>query len=136
GREGACMQFDIEIAGTRAGEYGEAMLRAFRLRRERGNGGFRRLAARGRAGHVELRAASRIVARLRDLEGFALIVEVGLRDLQTTLRAAQLEVIARGFGHHAHLRVAQSRFGRLRIGTRRLNGTADMAEEVDLPRRV
>ncbi len=89
--------------------------------------------ASGGARDIELATASEIETDAREVERFALKVEIRARDPQALLRAAQVEVAARDLGRDEHLRVAQVGFGRRGVGGRGLCTAAHAAEQVELP---
>ena len=64
------------------------------------------------------------------------IFDVVLGDLELSLRAAQLDVVARRFRQHGDQRAAPLILGQLHLRVRRLDLPAHLAPEVELPGRV
>ena len=59
--------------------------------------------------------------------------EIFLRDLDTPLRPAQIDVVARHFGEEGQRHIGAILGNRLIVGARRLDGTANAAKDIDLP---
>ena len=99
-------------------------------RDERRDARFGRGEPRRGARDVELAAAAEVEPHAREAQGLALRVAVRARDDETLLRAAQVEISARDFRGHEHLRVAQIRFGGLGVGGGRLDAAPHAPEQV------
>ena len=102
---------------------------------QRRNARFGRREPRGRARDVELAAAAEVEPHAREAQRLALRVEIRARDREPLLSAAQVEVRARDLGRDEHLRVAQIRFRRLRVGARGLRAAPHAPEQIELPER-
>src|SRR5204863_3673103 len=85
---------------------------------------------------IEGAAATRVETLLRQVEGVLLVLGVAAGDLQLLLRSAQLEVGARQLRRQRDLYVAQIFLRRAHQRPPRLDGMADSAEHIQIPRCV
>ena len=88
------------------------------------------------ARRVELGAAAGVETHLRQIERRLLVGHVAARDIELLLLAAQLEVGARDFRRHDHLRVALRGFDGAELRVAGFEAAAHAAEEIELPERV
>ncbi len=130
------MQLLIQCARSLAQQNCQSVARLFLGRLERWNRGLSRLQARTAALHVELRAAARLIEELREVERLMLGAQVLPRHRETLLGASQFEIITRHLRSDGNLRVLIVCPLSPQVSPGGLDRTADMTEEIDLPRRV
>ena len=100
---------------------------------QRRNAGERRLELRFGARAVELGAAARIQARLREAERLSLVFGIADSHIQLFLQAAQHEVVSRDFGGDRDLRITQLRDGYLLVRARCFAAATHAPEKIQFP---
>jgi hypothetical protein len=127
------LQFGVERRRLLAAQHGDAVTGADQRRFQRRYVGRRRPDQRPRAFAVERRAASDVEPGVDQLERLVLRLQRGDGHPQLLLQAAQVEVVARHFRRHAHLRRPNTGRAGQHVGLGRAPGVAQAAEQVDLP---
>jgi len=129
-------QRGLQCSGRLPGEHGQRMLLKPHCALERRDLRRGLLAFGARLLDVHRRGKPGLHAPACELQRFVLQRQVGARDRQPRLLAAQVDVGERDLGGQRHLHVGQFGLCGTHIRFRRLDGAAQPAEHVDLPARV